>query len=430
MATLLDSREAALLILKYILDEGQTSSRAMENFSSRIHENDRGFVRNLVTTTLRRLGQIDRMIDHLTTKKLSKPQMMVRHTLRLGVTQLLFMDVATYAAVDKTVNLMDIRVDKKLKYLKNTVNAVLRNVDRDREMLLKKFGNTRLNFPGWLLKRWDAHYGAATVKDMIAECLNEAPLDISLKNVKMAEEWAEKLGGEVGPTGSIRVERAGKITELVGYSDGEWWVQDAAARIPEILLGVSSGDKILDLCAAPGGKTAQSASRGALVTAVDLSEGRIKRLKQNMNRLALEVNVVTSDVLEYKNIADFDYILLDAPCSSTGTIRRHPELLHQKRVSEIVEVAKVQSEMLDYISSSMKSGATLVYAVCSLEKEEGEDQIKALLERDASLKRKEIAEQEIPSLECTVLETGDVRTLPHYIKGGMDGFFVSRLVKR
>lgn len=430
LAKPLDSREAALLILKYILDEGQTTTRAMENFSRRISKGERGFVRNLVTITLRRLGQIDRMIDHLTTKKLALPQQMVRHTLRLGVTQLLFMDVPSYAAIDKTVNLMDIRVDKNLKYLKNTVNAVLRNVDRDREELLKKYGNTRLNFPKWLLKKWDDQFGNKAVKDIIAACLTEPALDISLKPELDLEEWSMKLGGKVGPTNNIRIEKAGKISELPGYDDGTWWVQDAAARLPEMILGCSKGDKVLDLCAAPGGKTAQAASKGALVTAVDLSEGRIRRLQENMLRLDLKIDVVTSDVLKYNSISDFELILLDAPCSSTGTIRRHPELLQQKKINEIKEVAKVQSQMLDYISKEMKSGATLVYAVCSLEKEEGEDQIKALLERDPSLKRKEITADELPSLEQAILETGDVRTLPHYIEGGMDGFFISRLVKK
>ena len=390
---------------------------------------DRGFIRHLVTTTIRRLGQLDKIINHMTKTKLGNTQMAVRHVLRLGITQLLFMEVPAYAAVDSSVGLIETKLSKKLQYLKNPVNAILRNVDRDREQLLKKFGNTRLNFPKWLLKSWDARFDNAIVKEMIAVCLEEAPLDITIKPHLKAEDWADSLQGKVVRENTVRLEKSGKINDLAGYHEGEWWVQDIAATLPASLLGAKEGDTLLDLCAAPGGKTAQSAAKGIAVTAVDMSHKRLKRLEENMKRLDLKVDVIASDVLNFKPPVKADYILLDAPCSSTGTVRRHPEILHSRQTQEVKGLVKLQSEMLDHVSSIMKKGAILVYSVCSMEQEEGPDQINALLQRDRSLKRKEISKEELVGLEHAILETGDLQTLPHFIEGGMDGFFITRLEK-
>jgi 16S rRNA (cytosine967-C5)-methyltransferase len=355
--------------------------------------------------------------------------MAVRHVLRLGITQLLFMEVPAYAAVDSSVGMIETKLSKKLQYLKNPVNAILRNVDRDREQLLKKFGNTRLNFPKWLLKSWDARFGNAIVKEMIAVCLEEAPLDITIKPQLKSEDWANSLQGKVVRENTVRLEKSGKINDLAGYHEGEWWVQDITATLPASLLGAKEDDTLWDLCAAPGGKTAQSAAKGIAVTAVDMSHKRLKRLEENMKRLNLNVDVITSDVLNFKPSVKADYILLDAPCSSTGTVRRHPEILHSRQPQEVKELVNLQSEMLDHVSSIMKKGSILVYSVCSMEQEEGPDQINALLQRDRSLKRKEILKEELVGLEQAILETGDVQTLPHFIEGGMDGFFIARLEK-
>jgi 16S rRNA (cytosine967-C5)-methyltransferase len=390
---------------------------------------DRGFIRHLVTTTIRRLGQLDKIINHMTKTKLGNTQMAVRHVLRLGITQLLFMEVPAYAAVDSSVGMIETKLSKKLQYLKNPVNAILRNVDRDREQLLKKFGNTRLNFPKWLLKSWDARFGNAIVKEMIAVCLEEAPLDITIKPQLKSEDWANSLQGKVVRENTVRLEKSGKINDLAGYHEGEWWVQDITATLPASLLGAKEDDTLWDLCAAPGGKTAQSAAKGIAVTAVDMSHKRLKRLEENMKRLNLNVDVITSDVLNFKPSVKADYILLDAPCSSTGTVRRHPEILHSRQPQEVKELVNLQSEMLDHVSSIMKKGSILVYSVCSMEQEEGPDQINALLQRDRSLKRKEILKEELVGLEQAILETGDVQTLPHFIEGGMDGFFIARLEK-
>ena len=425
----LDSRVASFYILKKILDEGNTIEGALDSLSHKINMSDRGFIRHLVTTTIRRLGQLDKIINHMTKTKLGNTQMAVRHVLRLGITQLLFMEVPAYAAVDSSVGMIETKLSKKLQYLKNPVNAILRNVDRDREQLLKKFGNTRLNFPKWLLKSWDARFGNAIVKEMIAVCLEEAPLDITIKLQLKSEDWANSLQGKVVRENTVRLEKSGKINDLAGYHEGEWWVQDITATLPASLLGAKEDDTLWDLCAAPGGKTAQSAAKGIAVTAVDMSHKRLKRLEENMKRLNLNVDVITSDVLNFKPSVKADYILLDAPCSSTGTVRRHPEILHSRQPQEVKELVNLQSEMLDHVSSIMKKGSILVYSVCSMEQEEGPDQINALLQRDRSLKRKEILKEELVGLEQAILETGDVQTLPHFIEGGMDGFFIARLEK-
>ena len=425
----MDSRVASFYILKKILDEGNTIEGALDSLSHKINMSDRGFIRHLVTTTIRRLGQLDKIINHMTKTKLGNTQMAVRHVLRLGITQLLFMEVPAYAAVDSSVGMIETKLSKKLQYLKNPVNAILRNVDRDREQLLKKFGNTRLNFPKWLLKSWDARFGNAIVKEMIAVCLEEAPLDITIKPQLKSEDWANSLQGKVVRENTVRLEKSGKINDLAGYHEGEWWVQDITATLPASLLGAKEDDTLWDLCAAPGGKTAQSAAKGIAVTAVDMSHKRLKRLEENMKRLNLNVDVITSDVLNFKPSVKADYILLDAPCSSTGTVRRHPEILHSRQPQEVKELVNLQSEMLDHVSSIMKKGSILVYSVCSMEQEEGPDQINALLQRDRSLKRKEILKEELVGLEQAILETGDVQTLPHFIEGGMDGFFIARLEK-
>ncbi len=425
-----DSRELAFLIIKRVLDEGITLEQAIDTFSNDMAPVDRGFIRNLVATTIRRLGQLDRIIDHSTQKKLGNTQMATRHVLRLGICQLLFANVPSHAAVNTSVNIVERHVTKKLQYLKKMVNAVLRKIDRDRDSLLKKFGNSRLNIPKWILERWDTRYGPNEVKEIISQILVEAPLDIAIKPDQDIKYWARQMQASLLPMGGLRLEKAGNIKELPAFQKGIWWVQDIAAQLPVHLLSASKGDEVLDLCAAPGGKALQSAAKGSNVTAVDISLKRLERLKENMKRLSLDVKVIHSDVLTYEPKSRWDYILLDAPCTSTGTIRRHPEILRSPRQAMIEEMSRIQRDMLDKAAELLNPGGTLVYCVCSMESEEGPDQIKALLKRHGTLKRKEIKAKELPGLERAILNTGDVQTLPHYYKGGMDGFFISRLTKK
>ncbi len=424
-----DSREQAFLILKEVLDNGTTLENAFEKHSRGVSSVDKRFIRHLTTTTLRHLGQLDRIIDHSTKTKLGNTQMAVRHLLRLGICQLLFTQIPSHAAVNTTVNLMDQSIGKKLRYLKNTVNAVLRKVDRDRAELVKKYGNSRHNIPGWMLNRWDSRYGKETVKEIITQILQEPPLDLALLSQADVDEWAVKLNGEKLPLGGIRVKNAGNIKDLPGYEEGLWWVQDLAAQLPAHLLGARKDDELLDICAAPGGKTLQSAAKGIKVTALDISRKRLERLHENLRRLSLKAGIVELDILNFEPKRQWQYILLDAPCSSTGTIRRHPEILWGQREDKIGSLSILQAKMLDKAAALLAPGGILIYCTCSLEKEEGPDQINALLERSSTLKRKVISPGELPGLEQSILQTGDVQTLPHYFSDGMDGFFISRLIK-
>jgi 16S rRNA (cytosine967-C5)-methyltransferase len=433
MSNELLSRKAVFLILEKALNENNTLESSFENVVERFAHNlsaqDRRFIRHLTTTILRRLGQLDGIINRCTKKKLTDKQLPVRHVLRMGIAQLIFMDVPAHAAVNTSVSLMDKVVNKNLGYLKNSVNAILRNVDRERDFLIRKFNNTRLNIPHWMRDSWDQRFGQPVVKEILSAMLGEPPLDIVLKPELDEREWAQKLKGETLPTGGIRLYKAGKINELEGFDEGAWWVQDIAATLPVKLMNSKHGDVVLDLCAAPGGKAAQSAAKGARVIAVDASENRLRRLQENMDRLNFEVDVVQSDILKYQPDHKFDYIILDAPCSSTGTIRRHPEILHSRSPSDVKDMIDIQVKMLDHASSLLNPGGILIYSVCSMESGEGPDQIKALLERDGSLKREKITKQELSEFEQAILETGDVQTLPHYYEGGMDGFFISRMIK-
>jgi len=436
MANDLTGRWAALGFLEKILEDhlplDQAFDQTCRHYGDQLSAQDRGFVRHLGTTCLRRLGQLDAMINHCTPKKLSSKQTTVRNILRLGITQLLYMAVPAHGAVNSAVKMTDKQQNTSDRHCKGMVNAILRRIDREQEKFSTKFP-AGLNIPKWLKKNWADRYGTDAVNQIALALLAEPPLDFSLKPQLDGAEWAKKLGGHLLPNGSVRVEKAGLVQNLPGYEDGAWWIQDVAASLPVNLLGAEKGDSVLELCAAPGGKTAQSAAKGCLVTAVDQSARRLRRMQENMDRLKLECDVVTSDAAAYVPEKQFAFILLDAPCSSTGTLRRHPDVSRSKGPKDITALAEIQSRLLDAAAAMMPVGGILVYCVCSLQAEEGPDQIKALLKRNRSVKRKTISRAELPGFENSVLADGDVQTLPYYlpqhISGGMDGFFISRLIK-
>jgi len=406
----------------------QAFDQICRQFGEKLSGQDRGFVRHLGTTCLRHLGQLDAMINHCTTRKLTGKQKNIRNILRLGITQLLFMAVPAHAAVNSAVKMTDKQKNTSERHTKGMVNAILRRIDREKEKFSTKFPPT-LNLPKWLKENWTVRYGAEEVEKIAVTLLDEPPLDFSLKPDCDGEEWAEKLGGELLTAGSVRVEKAGLVQNLAGYDEGKWWVQDVAASLPVKLLGASSGDHVLELCAAPGGKVAQSAAKGCRVTAVDQSARRLRRLQENMDRLKLTCDVVTSDAAAYKPEQDFPFILLDAPCSSTGTLRRHPDVSRARGPKDIAALAEIQARLLEAAVSIMPVGGILIYCVCSMQAEEGPDQIKALLDRNRTVKRKEISGAECIGFEKSVLDNGDVQTLPHHMAGGMDGFFICRLKK-
>jgi 16S rRNA (cytosine967-C5)-methyltransferase len=408
---------------------GEASSPAF----TRLPDRDRALVRQIVATTLRRRGQIDAALKRLIAKPLPKKAADVRPILVTAAAQILFMEVPSHAAVSLAVTLAN--ADRRTLAWAGFVNGVLRSLARQRDAILAGQDAVALNLPAWLRERWTAAYGADRVREIATLLLVEPPLDLSVKSD--AAGWAERLGGIVLPTGSVRLLAHGRIEALEGFDEGEWWVQDAAATLPVRLFGDVAGQSVADLCAAPGGKTAQLAAAGARVTAVDVSPERLIRLAENLRRLKLEAEIVAADVLEAAPPPQpFDAVLLDAPCSSTGTLRRHPDIGSTKGPKDVAALAALQQRLLARAVDWVKPGGLLVYATCSLEREEGEAQIARLIASGAPWERVPVTADEIGGLAEAVTAEGDVRTLPCHLAAadprfaGLDGFFAARLRRR
>ena len=399
-----------------------TASRPLAGLEAR----DRAFARLIVTTVLRRLGQIDDAIQRCLERPLQPKARAARTLLRIGAAQLLFLRTPAHAAVDSTVALAD---GARLGPYRALVNAVLRRMAREGDGLLAAQDAARLNLPDWLWQPWLRDYGEGTVRAMAEVLAADPPLDISAKSGQ--DEWAAKLGAAVVAGGSLRIAHAGLVTDLAGYGDGAWWVQDAAASMPARLLGAVAGDAVVDLCAAPGGKTAQLAAMGACVTAVDRSESRLQRLRQNLTRLHLDADLVAADVATWRPRAPVRHVLLDAPCSSTGTLRRHPDIAWLKSQADVDRMIEVQDRLLDAAVAMLAPGGTLVYCVCSLQREEGPERIAALLQRGAPVARRPVTADEVGGLTEAITADGDLRTLPSHLaaQGGMDGFYAARLAR-
>jgi 16S rRNA (cytosine967-C5)-methyltransferase len=280
------------------------------------------------------------------------------------------------------------------------------------------------------MTRWQSTYGREQAHAIAAANGREPALDLTVKSDPL--HWASLLGGTVLPTGSVRIRAHGPVTRLPGYEQGAWWVQDAAAAIPARLLGDVRGKTVADLCAAPGGKTAQLAAGGARVVAVDRAEGRLGRLRHNLARLGLAVETVAADVLQWQ-AGPFDAVLLDAPCSSTGTIRRHPDIPWLKRETDIATLAQLQRQLLERAVALTRPGGLLVFCTCSLEPEEGTELINDLLARDSRLRRRPLAAADVGGIEELIDAAGDLRTLPCHLpvtdsqQSGLDGFYAARL---
>jgi len=299
---------------------------------------------------------------------------------------------------------------------------------------VKKQDAVQMNMPSWLLRQWIDDYGLSGAAEIAQGSLAEAPTDISIKNQNEENYWAGELDASVLPTGSLRRSGGGNVTDLKGFDDGAWWVQDASAALPAKVLGDISGKTVIDLCAAPGGKTAQLAAGGAQVIAVDRSAKRLATLKENMDRLQLadHVEVVASDGGVWQPPAPVDVVLLDAPCTATGMIRRHPDVMHLKGERDLAQLCDLQSRLLNNAAAMVKAGGMLVYCTCSLQKAEGEQQINTFLLSHSDFERKPISAREIGGLEDLVTADGDLRVLPYHLapQGGMDGFYVARLIKK
>jgi 16S rRNA (cytosine967-C5)-methyltransferase len=431
----LAARRLAVDILADVLDGGRPLDRVLDHRATMpgyraLEAADRGLVRALVGTCLRRLGLVDDAIRRQLAKALPSKARRARAILRIGATQILFMEVPDHAAVSLATELAE--RDREARPWKALVNGVLRSIVRGRDEILADQDADRLATPLWLWRRWLETWGEERTRAFGRAHLVEPPLDLTVRSDPAA--WAERLGGRVLPTGSVRLHAHGRIERLEGFEDGAWWVQDAAAALPVRLLGEVAGSCVADLCAAPGGKTAQLAVAGARVTAVDVSPHRLERLKQNLARLRLDgVETVVADLADWRPAAPFDAVLLDAPCSATGTLRRNPDVGRLKKAEDVAELVELQGRLLARAADWVRPGGLLVYCTCSLERSEGEERIAAFLADGAPFERVPIDPAEIGGLAETITGEGELRTLPDQLAdpdphlAGLDGFFAARL---
>ena len=392
---------------------------------------DRAFAVAIAIATLRRLGEIDALLDIYLRKD---PPMRVRDILRIGIAQLLFLKIpvhaVVYVAVEQTAE------NAATKPLRSLVNAVLRNCVREGESRLSKMDLSACNVPPPLLKSWQQAYGIGQVEKIAAAHCSEPPLDLQIRDYDERVLWCERLAGVLLPTGAVRLRESRSVPELEGYAQGAWWVQDVAASLPVRLLGNISGERVIELCAAPGGKSAQLCAFGAKVISVDRSAARLDMLRDNLKRLRLQADeIIEADVLAWKPRSPARFVLLDAPCSATGTLRRHPDVIRRKgREWEssgkyLSQLAALQKKLLASAAKMVEADGVLVYSVCSLQREESEDRIDAFLREHSDFKRETINADCLDGLDECVSSEGDLRTLPCHLNelGGMDGFYAARL---
>lgn len=419
----------AVLTQKRAFDEAFAAEAATGPLAE-AEPRDRGFARAIAGTALRHLGEIDFVLGQMMEKPLPARAAMTSAILRGSTAEMLFMGVAPHAAVGMGVETA--AQDEDAQHYKSLVNAVLRRVSREGKDALAKADGARINTPTWVWMSWVEAYGEEDARAIAKAHMSEPPLDLSFKPGIDRDAWAARLGGTWLPTGTLRLPAGGRIEALEGFDEGVWWVQDAAAALPVKLLRLTEGEEVLDLCAAPGGKTAECAALGAKVTALDRSAPRLKRLSENMARLKLNADVVVSDAAAFKPNRTWGKILLDAPCTATGTARRHPDVLHLKRPGDRDKLALLQTRLLAHAASLLAPGGTLVYCTCSLEAEEGPNQIEAFLAHHADFARVPVTSDELGGLSDLITDAGDMRSLPCDLadQGGMDGFFAARLTRR
>lgn len=428
----LKAREAAVRTLMAVTLKNRPFDVALDDITGQagLDARDRAFVMNLLMLCLRRYGSLKALLATLLKQGLPQNATWTEAALLTGLAQILLMRTADYAAVNETVTLIK-KLPGKEQGFAGLVNAVLRRASREQDKLTAKLNKwPAKDLPKWLYDSWASAYGKETATGIATSLQSTPPLDISLKPGLDAAEWAEKLDAQVLSTGTLR-RSVGDVTDLAGYGDGHWWVQDMAAAIPAKLLGDVSGKHVLDLCAAPGGKTMQLAAAGATVTSVDRNKNRLKRLAANLERTKLAADVHTADAAAFTPDQSVDHILLDAPCSATGTLRRNPDVIWTKNEGDIRKLAALQTRILDHAFTLLPKGGTLVYCVCSLEPAEGKDQISAFLERTPSAKRVETQRTEVGDQAQLITPEGDLLCLPSLLtdQGGMDGFFAARLTK-
>ena len=418
------SRAVAVRALKRIVTLGELLEETLSNDRdfSRLEPRDRAFARLLVSTSLRYKGQIDKVLDSFVNRK---PPEFVYNVLRIGAAQVLILDTADHAAVGESVEL--VKAHKNLYKFSGLVNAVLRKLTRSGKAEMAKSA-PRDNIPNWIYRNWERNFGRNDARQMALEYLKTPPLDLTVKSDPGG--WAEKLGGEVIFGQTVRLTNAGRIPDLPGFGEGAWWVQDVSSTLPVAAMGDIAGKRILDMCAAPGGKTLQMANAGANVTALDKSAGRLSLLRENLARTSLSADLIETDANKWDNKGElFDIVLLDAPCSATGTFRRHPDVLHNKSEGQLGQLVKLQRQLLLSAVEKLHPEGVLVYCTCSLQVEEGEQQIDYFLQEKKDFEVIRFSDEKWREFGNS---GGHLRLLPHQIreKGGLDGFFITRFSRK
>ena len=427
------TRQLAATAVRNVRTDGQPLEAvlsALPEYNS-LDPRDRAFVRLIAATTFRRDGQLKAVFKPLIRKD---PPLFVRAVLETAAAQILFLGTPPHAAVGETVEML--KSSKATRGFANLANAVLRKVVAEGPKLAGMEA-PRANIPGWIRGAWERSYGRPAVRKSSLQLIKDPPLDLTLKDSSDAntQKWAETLGGTVIMPGTVRLSSIGNVAELEGYTDGAWWAQDVAATLPVRVLAEQLGDltgkTALDLCAAPGGKTMQLAALGAKVTAVDKSEARLGRVHENLARVKLDAEVICADALESETEKKFDVVLLDAPCTATGTFRRHPDVLHNRTPKTLSQLVRLQDKLLPKAASLVAPGGWLVFATCSLQPEEGEPRVAKFLETRPDFRPISLLPLSGLALPEEAVKNGSLRTLPHYgeEKGGMDGFFITVMQK-
>ena len=417
----LAARRVALALLQGGLDHRGGFDEAMTRppFTD-LSPRERAWARGLAATAFRRLGSIDAA---LASRLQKPPPPEVTAILRIGAAQLLFRDTPAFAAVSTCVELAT--EANPTRPFKGLINAVLRGLARDGLPAQAP----EADLPPWLAARWRAAYGETTTAALAARLAEDPPTDLTTRDPGSGSALAAELEAEVLPGGTLRTWRRGDLPGWPGFEDGSWWVQDAAAAIPARILNAQPGETVLDLCAAPGGKTLQLAATGARVVALDRSAQRLRRLSENLARTGLEAEVAVADAAGWSDTRRFDAVLLDAPCTSTGTFRRHPDVIWGSRPGDIAKLAAVQARLLDSAADRVKPGGRLVYCVCSLEPEEGEAQAQGFLQRRPDFSAHPLAGGAGGAPAGALGPDGSwLRLLPSSPEpaGGLDGFFIAR----
>lgn len=431
----LAARKAAARLLAAVIDartplDGLTDHENGHPQYKALDLRDRGLVRAILVTALRYRMTITGLLARRLEKPLPPNATALSHILHVAAAQILFLDIPDSAAVDLAVT--HAKSDPRTQRFSGLVNGVLRTLARAKETELPAALAATDEAPKWFSDRLKAAYGADKTRQILAAHRHEAPVDFSVK--ADPELWAERLGGIVLPTGTVRVEKlASAVTELPGFAEGAWWVQDAAASFPARLFGDIGGLRVADLCAAPGGKTAQLILAGAAVTAIDTSKNRLARLEQNLGRLGLSAEIVQADLLKYEPGELFDAVLLDAPCSSTGTVRRHPDVPWTKTMADVEKLADLQARLLARAVTLVKPGGRIVFSNCSLDPIEGEDLHRAFLAGNLHVTADPIRLGEFSDLNSFITADGTLRTTPADLAlgapgiSGLDGFFAVRM---